>query len=441
MGKQISILVALLFFVTVQVQAQKNLSFKEVDSTTYDLYLKQDWKSLIEVGKQSRQENINFYYLNVRMGIAYYNDNKMLSAVKELEEAYIANSFDIVVQEYLYWAYKFSDMVLESQLFFEKMSKPMKDKINLNLPFISSIDIGFLGTSNVDFDTMSVSDINADNNDVRIFPESYSYYSIALNHPLSKKVNFYHQLTFISIKNNQQENTSNLITNKLYNSKESRYYADVTFALGNRWYFDTYLNVISGNYDNVNIDGAINIGGPRFLSTSSTIKYSDVVFGAAISKASYFSRSSVNASISNLNNKKQFQAGYSVSLFPLGSTLLVPFGSIQYQNQNTVSNLIYNGGIAINTNKFSITGFGSFGDITNYVSNNGVFIYNQLAKTTSEIGFVLKVFTKDAVIKAGYTFAEMEDFYQTQDNEILSKTYNFNQQNLIIGITWNFQKK
>ncbi|MDP3311946.1 hypothetical protein [Lutibacter sp.] len=436
MGKQTSIVIALLFFITVQ--AQKPVSFKEIDSTTYDLYLKQDWKSLIEVGKQSRHSNLNFYYLNVRMGIAYYKDNKMLSAVKELEEAYTANNYDIIVQEYLYWAYRFSGMVLESHIFFEKMSQPLKDKINLELPFISSIDIGFLRTSNVDFDSMAVADINADNNDVRIFPESYSYYSIGLNHPLSKKVNFYHQLTFMSIKNNQQESTSNLITNKPYDGKETRYYADVTFALGNRWYLDTYLNVVSGNFDNVNIEETLNFGGPIRVSTSSTIKYSDVVFGASISKASYFARSTVNASVSNLNNKKQFQTGYSVSLFPLGSTLVVPFGSIQYQNQNTNSNLIYSGGLAIGTNKFSITGFGNFGDITNYVSNNGAFIYNQVAKTTSEMGLVLKVFTKNSVIKAGYTIAKMEDFYQTQDNEILTKIYNFNQQNLIVGITWNF---
>lgn len=437
MGKQISIIIVLFFVATINAQ-QVPLSFKQVDSTTYDLYTKQNWKALIDIGKQSQQAGIDFYYLKVRMGIAYYNDNKMLSAVKMFEQAYELNKYDMVVEEYLYWAYRFSGMILESHLFFEKMSQPIKDKINLNLPFISAIDIGFLSTNNSDFDTMKLSDQQADTNDVRIFPESYSYYSIGLNHPLSKKVNLFHSLTFMSIKNVQQEKTLGVIENKFYDGKESRYYADVTFALGNRWYLDTYLNVISGNYDNVNIEETINIGGPWRITTSSKIKYSDVVFGGAITKSSYYIKNSANISVSNLNNVTQFQVGYNASFFPLGSTLLVPFASAQYQVQKGETNLIYGAGLAISTKDFSITGFGTFGDITNYVANNGAFIYNQAEVASSEVGAIVKIFINNAVIKAGYTLMKMEDNYQTQDNQLLAKTFKFNQQNLIAGITWNF---
>ena len=50
------------------------------------------------MGKQSRIEGIDFYYLKVRMGIAYFKENKMLSAIQLLEEAYAVDTYDVVVQ-------------------------------------------------------------------------------------------------------------------------------------------------------------------------------------------------------------------------------------------------------------------------------------------------------------------------------------------------------
>ena len=71
MGKQI-ICIILLWFVSTANAQKPSLSIKNVDSTTYASYLKQDWKSIIALGKQSRDEGIDFYYLKVRMGIAYF---------------------------------------------------------------------------------------------------------------------------------------------------------------------------------------------------------------------------------------------------------------------------------------------------------------------------------------------------------------------------------
>lgn len=424
MGKQIVFIIVLLF-ITVTNAQKKQLSYKQVDSTTYAQYLKQDWKSLLELGKQSRIEGIDFYYLKVRMGIAYFKENKMLSAVQLLEEAYEVNAYDVVVQDYLYWAYRYSGLVLESRLFYSTMDKKLKEKINLDLPFIATLNFNVLATTNIDYDEMLQEDAISENNDIRILPKNYQLFSLGMSHPLSKRVNLYHQLSVLPTNSVQQENDEGTLVNESYSGKESRYYIDLTVALGNRWYLDTYFNFISGKYDDVN--------GEVFTNT-----YTDIVVGGALTKASYFARNTVNISVSNLNGLNQFQAGYSVSLYPLGSTLIVPFGSIQYQNQDPDTNVIFTGGLSYNTDKFSIMGFGTIGELNNFIVNNGAIIYNQSATALNEFGVSLQFFGKNSIIKVAYSFMEMEDNYYTEDFDKTSKTFRFNQQNIIAGITWKF---
>ncbi|MFA5298506.1 MAG: hypothetical protein WC389_09920 [Lutibacter sp.] len=440
MGKQISIILVLLMVTTIQAQ-KKPLSYKQVDSTSYALYLNEDWKSLLEIGKKSRAEGIDFYYLKVRMGIAYYKEGKMLSAVKLLEEAYAINTYDNVVQEYLYWAYRYSDLILESHLFYTKMFKQLTDKIQLDLPFVTALDLNVLATNNADYDKLLLANDNVNNNENRYFPENYQLYSLGLNHSFSKGINFYHRISIMPTSSVWQENLLGEITNTSYKVNETRYYADMTVALGNRWYFDAYFNIIYGKYDNLNVTDELGAKGPRNTNASSsksTVTYTDYVFGGSLTKASYYVRNTINVSTSNLNGYNQFQAGYTMSLYPLGSTLLVPFGAIQFQNEDGNSNMVYTGGLSVNTAKFSVTGYGNVGELNNFVSNNGSIIYNQSATALNEYGLILQFYTKNAILKVGYSLMEMEDYYYNLNQIILSEKFKFNQQNIIGGITWKF---
>ena len=426
MGKQV-VCIILFWFVSIANAQKPPLSIKHVDSASYAFYLKQDWKSIITLGKLSRDEGIDFYYLKVRMGIAYFKENKMMSAVRFLEEAYTMDTNNDVVQDYLYWAYRYSGLIMESRLFYNKMSKQLKDEIKLDLPVVSDISFNVLATNNLDYDSMLKINANSESDNIRIIPKNYQMYSLGMSHPLSKRVNVFHQFTMMPATSVQQVNVGGILENETYKINEFRYYADVTVSLGNKWYLDTYLNVISGKYDNLN----------EALSISK-ITYNDVVFGGALTKATYLIRNSINMSFSNLNGYNQFQAGYSMSLYPYGSTLVVPFASLQYKNQDSDSNTVFTGGLAVTIDNFSITGFGTVGNMNNFIANNGALVYNQPASALNEFGGAFKYFRKNSVLKVGYSFMEMEANYFNENFEITSNTFEFSQQNIIAGITWIF---
>ena len=127
-----------------------------------------------------------------------------------------------------------------------------------------------------------------------------------------------------------------------------------------------------------------------------------------------------------------------MSLYPLGSTLVVPFGSIQYHNQDPDSNMVFTGGLSVTIDKVLITGFGTFGEKNNFITNNGAIIYNQSATALNELEASFQYFGKNSIIKVGYSFMEMEDNYYNENFDKSTKTFEFNQQNITVGITWKF---
>ena len=66
------ILIIYLMLALTFVQAQEGITYRQADSATYASYLAGDWQALINSGKQALDEDIDYFYLRLRMAIAYY---------------------------------------------------------------------------------------------------------------------------------------------------------------------------------------------------------------------------------------------------------------------------------------------------------------------------------------------------------------------------------
>ncbi len=78
-------------------------SFTSVDSTSFAMYNSQQWEQLTVFGEQAINEGYDYYYLNLRTGIAYFNlkeyNKSLLYIYKSLEN----NSLSQIAKEYLFW--------------------------------------------------------------------------------------------------------------------------------------------------------------------------------------------------------------------------------------------------------------------------------------------------------------------------------------------------
>ncbi|TRZ75342.1 MAG: hypothetical protein D4R97_02625 [Bacteroidetes bacterium] len=104
----IRLFVIFIFFTwwtALPANASVELDFQTVDMLTYRCYNEQKWDSVILVGKQALRQNIDYYYLRVRLGISYYQIKEYFPAVTHLKKARQFNSGDAYVADYLYLAY------------------------------------------------------------------------------------------------------------------------------------------------------------------------------------------------------------------------------------------------------------------------------------------------------------------------------------------------
>jgi len=104
--------------------------FKTVDQKTYSFYENGNWDSVIYIGKIALKNNIDYYYLRLRMGIAYYEKTNYRLAALHFEKALKYNSSENLALEYLYYSYIFTNRKLEARVLTAKFSDQLIQKIN-----------------------------------------------------------------------------------------------------------------------------------------------------------------------------------------------------------------------------------------------------------------------------------------------------------------------
>ncbi len=88
---------------TISLNGYSQSSFKEVDSTSYALYVNMDWYNLIRYCEKAKQNGYDYFYLNLRLGIAYFKTEDYKKSIVPFEDALRDNSFNQTAKEYLFW--------------------------------------------------------------------------------------------------------------------------------------------------------------------------------------------------------------------------------------------------------------------------------------------------------------------------------------------------
>ncbi len=106
-------------------------TFREVDSTSYALYEAQSWDSLAAFGTKAYEDGYDYYYLNMRTGIAWYELGNYGEALRFFERAYRNNSSAPVLKKYLFW----SNYQLLHDLEASRWYRLLDDSVRQGIPF------------------------------------------------------------------------------------------------------------------------------------------------------------------------------------------------------------------------------------------------------------------------------------------------------------------
>lgn len=110
------------------------------DSITYANYLQKDWKQLVKNGREAERADIDFYYLDYRMGIAYYFLANYMDAIPYFEAVVYENKADASAYSYLYYSLLYSGKEEQALLLKNTMPSWAKQVLNLpELPLVKSV--------------------------------------------------------------------------------------------------------------------------------------------------------------------------------------------------------------------------------------------------------------------------------------------------------------
>lgn len=124
-------LILILILLSSTVVVGQSLNYKQVDSSTYQLYLQEDWKNLIQTGKAGLEEGIDYYYLQMRIAYAYYTLGKYRKSLRYYKHALNHNSKDEIALEYMYYAYKYGGRYQDAVFLSSHMAPDQKIKLGI----------------------------------------------------------------------------------------------------------------------------------------------------------------------------------------------------------------------------------------------------------------------------------------------------------------------
>jgi tetratricopeptide (TPR) repeat protein len=434
------ILILIIFAYTGIINAQEIINYPTIDAKTYEQYEKKQWTELIETGKLSLKNNIDFYYLHVRMGIAYYELGKYSQAVKYFEKAHKENLRDDVINEYLYYSYLFAGYYDDIRKIIPFFSDKLIKKLDIkSKPFIHAIYFDTKQEINEDFV------IEPDGSDAieQVAVLRQSYYNLSLEHVFGKSVKVFHGFTSMVIHNNiqdlPQENIPTLYEETL---KQREYYLQVSSLIGKQLNLKTSFHVISSTF--FAEDSTYTMVGRRRVSNSYYYYYTERTYvgDISLSKTYPFFRPSIGVSVSNLNNLFQLQPQASLSISPFGNEKLRINSTLIYHNQfengNLSLNAIVKESVSVNFLKhFYFEPSVTFGRLYNFTEYNSLVANNDLDPIIRRYDALLNIsLAKEKFnIFFKYTYNIKENEYKIYG---ISNTQNYINQSITGGIKWYF---
>ena len=215
---RIAVLIIVLLFATEQTKAQ--LSYPEVDSISYQLYIQKEWKKLISFSKTANKVGLSFFYLDLRTGISAYELGRWNLSQRMLKIALERNPASYLASEYLFQIELLTGKKTEADRSYNALPDSVQQHLRYKRKRVFNelyVESGLRFSDNQD----SVKDIH--------------YYKVKFHHKISPRF--------------QLAQTIELFDQKLYWSKftQQQYMLTPIYYVGKSWELSSALTFIRFN--------------------------------------------------------------------------------------------------------------------------------------------------------------------------------------------------
>jgi hypothetical protein len=428
------------------LQAQEEeVSYTKVDSLTYALYQQQRWDDLIEAGTDALDNHVDYYYLRMRLGIAWYNKQNFRQAIRHFEAALNYNSLDQTTLEYLYYCYLYAGRQYDVRRLLPELNERTLEKTGIKRSGILE-EVYFEGGPGWGLNQKIMDDWEQPQaNDTvynsTYFYDSYTYFHAGARFVIHPNISIYQGYGYVNAPfTNKIRYLDQPVEDFIYTTHQNEYYGNLEIGLPGgikitpAYHFIWFkYNNRSARYDSLTYD---------LIIDTVSMHRSEFVMSLSIKKDLPGFALELNGTYGDLGENNQGQVGISGYAYPFGNLKLYTQTSLINRWQDGDYSLVFYQmvGGRLADNLWLEANF-TIGDLTNYSENNAFVIYN----TPEKINFKFETrliysLNKHLEFSLIYRLLQRESiclYYRTFDEyDKLYTKYFYN--SIIGGVKWRF---
>lgn len=423
--------------------AQATREVIKTDSITYSLYLQKKWDAMILEGEKALKHGIDFYYLQTRMAIAWYEKRNYRHAISYFENALKYDPNNQFVLEYLYYAYLFAGRDYDMRRINTKLSDEVRNRNKmLKNKFLQ--EFYFEGAYGLAGDQSAGGQRRRRNQNDSIYTETWKYEQLSYFHAgakfsifpwlslyqgysrlssdYSQEISYFQQPveTFVD-KAQQDEFYGNLEISPVHGLK-------ITPA----WHYSLMAyNERRAFYDSIN-----------YTLGFDTVSWNKEHYTLFLSVKKDLANFAVEAfgNYSDFELKTLKQAGLALYFYPYGNTSLYTKTSLEYVWNNEDNYFVFNQllGFKLAEKTWLETDI-TVGNLKDYAEKNAYIIYNAPEEINYKIeAFLLHNLSKHLDISFRYRYMQRENqlLTYTDENQSTIITTKYPYHTFIAGLTW-----
>ncbi|MEN8118089.1 MAG: hypothetical protein ABFS16_13985 [Bacteroidota bacterium] len=442
MSKRIGITLFLFLFLFA-ASAQKKWNYIEADKKSYELFQQKKWAELIDFSDEVRKQGMDFFYLQARTGIAYYNLKRYRKATSYFLDAWENDQSFEWLQEYLYYSLIYGGRATEATKQAAKFTPAMQQKIGYSKSKATRLALEGGYTFNPDFGqlTNAPHDEQANVGDdygEAFYLKNYHFESVDFAHQVAPGFGINHNFTAININREERINWGYQSSFPI-KIKQYQYLINPYFVLGKKLYVSPSLNVIWGNSD-------LYLGGLRNdmkFYYSAPFKFSDIIFTTSV--WSHFGNFSPGAEINraNIYDKGFTQLSAWLTYYPFSNTnfYITPRVYFKSDTENGFGYNTFGISSGVQLGPFHFYGQYLKGDMKNFIESAGYIIANFPGRSERKFsGSIYFPVWKKYQFVFRYINQDIFETYQVYSNlqPVNSIEYKYIKHTFTGGISWNF---
>ncbi len=382
------ILRLVLLFVLLQLffdaQAQLSYDYVSVEQSSLKAYAEKDWVRVIEIGENSIEHQVEFYALDVRMGVAYYHLGHYRSSIKFLEKAMKQGEEDLLVLEYLvgsYWL--IGDDIMAIKTLTQSQSKWAQKQIDQTKIFRNIYAFyTYRNIPNSDIEQQTLETFEQEKKKATgpfylesYDPQTYRQFHLGTGFRLANnwQVNLSYQN--FSVSQIQRIYDPFKITSLNGESSQNQWQLHNRFALTKRMKLNLFATYISIKYDYIQV--STETVPPEFIELLDQ-KYSEYVLGLSLSRRQTYFDLEWQACMFKGMGPINLQTDLAASWYPFANASLWGESrvSIMLQGQSNPKFAFKQSANYWINPQWSVGVFGQWGDMRKWVGDNGYTVYN-----------------------------------------------------------------